>query len=158
MRISVRISLLPDRAVVWRHVGRVVRIGRDRQCEIRFPGARHVGVSRQHARIDFRPEGAYLVDTASKNGTFHNGERVTAAVPLQAGDQIRLGRTGPQLTVEAIVRQDDTPGGRSIAAAIQPPVRRGLPSINEINRRFEDDLASIVARIAANHAVGDRPR
>src|ERR1700738_4304220 len=107
MTISLQISLMLDRAVVWRHVGPFVRIGRDRMCELRFRGARHVGVSRKHAQIELRPDGAYLVDTSSRNGTFHNGGLVTTSVLLKPGDQIRLGRTGPQLTVRAIVQRDD---------------------------------------------------
>ena len=161
MTISLQISLTPDRVVVWRHVGPFVRIGRDRLCELRFRGARHIGVSRKHAQIEFRLDGAYLIDTASRNGTFHNGGPVTTCVLLKPGDQIRLGRTGPQLTVRAIVQRDDerlAANDPKVAASSSPPACGSAASIEEINRRFEDDLARIMARIAAHHAAGKQRR
>ena len=48
-------------------------------------------VSRRHCAIVVHAtRGCELYDTASKNGTFLNGQRVTAPTPLKAGDQIRL--------------------------------------------------------------------
>ncbi|HET7217854.1 MAG TPA: FHA domain-containing protein [Vicinamibacterales bacterium] len=49
------------------------------------------GVSRHHARIRVEGPQATIEDLDSKNGTFVNGRKVTAATPLADGDQIRLG-------------------------------------------------------------------
>ena len=48
-------------------------------------------VSRQHARIVISAAGITLEDLGSKNGTFLRGERVTTAVALANGDEIRAG-------------------------------------------------------------------
>jgi DNA-binding winged helix-turn-helix (wHTH) protein len=50
-----------------------------------------IGVSRRHAMIVVSGEEVTLRDLASKNGTFANGERVTAPVPLVDDMEIRLG-------------------------------------------------------------------
>jgi serine phosphatase RsbU (regulator of sigma subunit)/pSer/pThr/pTyr-binding forkhead associated (FHA) protein len=57
-------------------------------------------LSRQHARI-MRDGGAGLTieDMGSRNGTFVNGERLTAALPLKSGDRITVG--GVTLKVES---------------------------------------------------------
>ena len=50
-------------------------------------------ISRQHARIVKDGEAYCLEDAGSRHGTFINGERVTAPLPLKSGDQIGLGVT-----------------------------------------------------------------
>src|SRR3970282_2671720 len=51
--------------------------------------------SARHARIDPRPDGVWVADLGSTNGTFVNGARVTAERLLQPGDVLRLGQTEP---------------------------------------------------------------
>jgi len=48
-------------------------------------------VSRRHARIVISAAGATLEDLDSKNGTFLGGQRVSTAVALSNGDEIRVG-------------------------------------------------------------------
>ena len=54
-------------------------------------------VSSRHARFEVRPDGVWVEDAGSTNGTFVNGARVTTARQLQAGDVIRIGRTDLQV-------------------------------------------------------------
>jgi DNA-binding winged helix-turn-helix (wHTH) protein len=49
-------------------------------------------VSRRHARILISEGKARLEDLGSKNGTFLNGRKITAAVALADADEIRLGQ------------------------------------------------------------------
>src|SRR5215470_16165768 len=65
-------------------------LGREASCELAFP--EDSGLSRQH--LTFEPSGAgwAVRDLNSKNGTFHNGERLSVAKPLAAGDTIRASR------------------------------------------------------------------
>jgi hypothetical protein len=49
-------------------------------------------ISSQHARLTRSPEGFAIEDLGSKNGTFVNGEKVTAKRMLADGDLIRLGK------------------------------------------------------------------
>ena len=49
--------------------------------------------------LEPRPDGLWVEDVGSTNGTFVNGARVTTARLLVAGDIIRIGKT--DLQVEA---------------------------------------------------------
>ena len=49
------------------------------------------GVSRHHARMRVNGADAAIEDLGSKNGTFVRGERISGLVPLNDGDEIRLG-------------------------------------------------------------------
>lgn len=75
-----------ERITIGRVAGNDVVLAEDRQ------------VSRHHAAIEARPDGVYLIDLGSSNGSFVNGERVTTEVRLQGGEAIRLGAS--ELTVE----------------------------------------------------------
>ncbi len=50
-------------------------------------------VSSHHARIEIRPDSVWVVDMASTNGTFVNGQRVTEARSVRKGDRIQVGGT-----------------------------------------------------------------
>jgi class 3 adenylate cyclase len=50
-------------------------------------------VSREHAQLQRGPEGWTLVDEASRNGSYLNGQRVTGRHPLRDGDVLRFGDT-----------------------------------------------------------------
>jgi pSer/pThr/pTyr-binding forkhead associated (FHA) protein len=49
--------------------------------------------SRFHAEIKHEGDQVLLIDAGSANGTFLNGLRVTAPIPLRPGDLIRIGQT-----------------------------------------------------------------
>jgi diguanylate cyclase (GGDEF)-like protein len=65
-------------------------IGRGQTCEVRLPDD---GVSRAHARLAVDGEKIVLQDLDSRNGTYHNGKRVTGTITLADGDKIQIGRT-----------------------------------------------------------------
>jgi two-component system cell cycle response regulator len=65
-------------------------IGRGRTAEVRLFDE---GVSREHARIRTDGIRLYVEDLGSRNGTFCNGKKVDAPVPLGDGDKIQVGRT-----------------------------------------------------------------
>jgi len=73
------------------------RVGRGAENTIRLDA--DTTVSGRHATIDSRPDGLWVEDAGSTNGTFVNGARVTSARLLQPGDVIRIGHT--DLLVEA---------------------------------------------------------
>lgn len=64
-------------------------IGRGEGAQVRLAD---VGISRQHARLDFDGNRVVLTDLGSTNGTMVNGNRINA-VTLQHGDVIQLGTT-----------------------------------------------------------------
>ena len=53
-------------------------------------------VSRRHARISVTDGHATIADLDSKNGTFVRGERIAATVPLNDGDEVRVGAVALQ--------------------------------------------------------------
>ncbi|HEY52069.1 MAG TPA: FHA domain-containing protein, partial [Caldilineae bacterium] len=65
----------------------LMNIGRGPDCDIVLPDR---VVSREHAFIQRREDGYYLFDRNSKNGTFVNGEAVTASRVLHDGDEIQI--------------------------------------------------------------------
>ena len=64
-----------------------IEIGRAMGCQLRIAGDR---ISRHHARIEPADDGFTITDLKSSNGTFVNGERITAHT-LQHGDEIGIG-------------------------------------------------------------------
>lgn len=80
--------------------GAVLHVGRtDRSANV-FPdidlesdGGQNAGVSRRHVRISRQPDGYYLEDLGSINGSFLNRRRLSPGNPteLKDGDEVRLG-------------------------------------------------------------------
>ena len=73
------------------------RLGRGGENTIRLDGDEFV--STRHAMLEPRPDGLWVEDVGSTNGTFVNGARVTTARLLAPGDIVRIGQT--DLQVEA---------------------------------------------------------
>lgn len=66
---------------------KVVVFGRGEECTIQVPDH---SVSRRHTRIEHSPDGYYVHDLQSTNGTFVNDRPVTDSL-LHDGDYLRLG-------------------------------------------------------------------
>lgn len=75
-----------------------ITIGRSDNCSVRFDPLNEKVASKQHAFIEAKPDGFYLTDNTSTNGTFVNNERVQT-VKLNSGDQIQFGRNGNTASV-----------------------------------------------------------
>jgi len=62
-------------------------------------GAEEHGVSRIHAEVLLKPDGIYIIDLDSANGTKVNGTRIETITPvhLRHGDIIQLGGLSVQL-------------------------------------------------------------
>lgn len=79
-----------------------IGIGRHPLSDVRFDAERDLDVSSRHVSITRGADGFVLKDLDSKNGTFINGQRVTADVHLKDGDVIGFGDKGPALEFHVI--------------------------------------------------------
>lgn len=71
-------------------LGQTFVVGRSREVAVRLDDEQ---ISRRHASLELRPDGLYVVDLASRNGTFLTGERLPAGEARRAaeGDRVELG-------------------------------------------------------------------
>lgn len=67
--------------------GGMIMIGRGADCQLILEDDY---VSTRHARVVSTPNGIYVEDLGSTNGTYVNGQRVDRAV-LKEGDKLRVG-------------------------------------------------------------------
>jgi diguanylate cyclase (GGDEF)-like protein len=67
---------------------RTLVLGRGEECDIRLQDH---SVSRRHAHIEATPEGYYVHDQRSTNGTFVNDRQLETSSLLQDGDYLRVG-------------------------------------------------------------------
>lgn len=74
-------------------------IGRGDTCSIRFDPLQERIASKQHAFIEAKPDGYYLTDNNSTNGTFLNGELISSARKINSGDTVQFGKNGVTATV-----------------------------------------------------------
>lgn len=71
-----------------------VLIGRAPECTLVLEDE---FASSRHARIFSRPEGWFVEDLGSRNGTFLDDQRLTGTTPVGAGSVLRIGRTTVEL-------------------------------------------------------------
>jgi pSer/pThr/pTyr-binding forkhead associated (FHA) protein len=50
-------------------------------------------VSTVHARVFRRGDDVFVEDLGSRNGTFVNGERISATTKIRRGDRVQFGET-----------------------------------------------------------------
>jgi hypothetical protein len=94
VRVLSSPALTPGTAI---ELSQAAGVGRGAENTIRLDG--DTTVSGRHAMLDSRPDGLWVEDAGSTNGTFVNGAPVTTRRLLQPGDVIRIGHT--DLLVEA---------------------------------------------------------
>jgi len=95
-------------------MGTVTRLGRSLSADVEIDDP---GVSRRHALIVRQDGQTYLLDDASRNGTWHNGLRIDR-VALSDGDSFALGLS--ELRYVCVT----SPGGRHEAELGETAPRR----------------------------------
>jgi pSer/pThr/pTyr-binding forkhead associated (FHA) protein/S1-C subfamily serine protease len=81
-----------------------VGVGRDPGLQLSMADEGRKVVSAHHARLFHRDNGWWIEDSGSRNGTFLDDQRLAARSPrpVTPGGIIRLGRTGPRYSVQAV--------------------------------------------------------
>jgi uncharacterized protein YkwD len=74
--------------------GERITVGSAPDNDLRIPDP---SVSRLHAILERTPDGYRLSDRGSTNGTYVNGRRITVAVAVRDGDEVRFGGRGYRL-------------------------------------------------------------
>jgi FHA domain len=93
----------------------ITHIGRGLIADVRL---QDVHVSRRHAILALRGDGARLLDDRSHNGTFVNGRRITVQY-LTDGDVLRFGR--------AVLRYTEITPSRKVQPLRRTPLGRRTP-------------------------------
>lgn len=91
-------------------------IGRSENCSIKFDPLTEKIASKQHAFIEAKPDGFYLIDNQSTNGTLVNGQKVQS-IKLNNGDIIQFGTNG--ITARVSIQTGATPGQQTVGATVQ---------------------------------------
>lgn len=74
--------------------GGVIMIGRGADCQLILDDDY---VSTRHARVVSNEDGSYAEDLGSTNGTYVNGQRITAPTTITMSDTVRIGKTAMKL-------------------------------------------------------------
>ncbi len=69
--------------------GKPITLGRAPTCDLSYPD--DAGLSRQHLSIEPENDSFYLTDLGSKNGTVHNGKRISGRTAIYPGDRMMAG-------------------------------------------------------------------
>lgn len=96
LTITIQSGTLAGRS--WDLTEGFLTIGRGGSCNLVFDPNSENMVSTKHAYLELKPDGFYLVDSQSTNGTFVNGNRVQI-IKLNSGDSIQFGKNGPVAAV-----------------------------------------------------------
>jgi len=135
-----------------------ITIGRSRDSDIFLPDQ---WLSRQHAEIRQKPDGYYVNDLGSKNGTLLNGGRIHEERRLRAGDIITLGEhvltfsLGEPGDAEEEPEQDSDPIGTRIFSARELSDIKTKPAIDANELARQNRVLGVLSR-AANSLVRHR--
>jgi two-component system cell cycle response regulator len=102
------------------------------------------GLSRRHAQVLRLPDGFYLEDLGSTNGTFYDGERIASARKLESGCRIQIGEN----TVLRFSLQDELEQ-EAAQQMYEMTVRDPLTRL--YNRRYLDERLQTEFAFAARH-------
>ncbi|MFQ5410329.1 MAG: FHA domain-containing protein, partial [Anaerolineales bacterium] len=112
----------------------LLQIGRDASNDIRLDVPH---VSRYHAQIERVGQRYRVRDLRSSNGTFVNGNRITAETWLKPNDEIRVGPYRFVLGDERLAQYDESSGLRVDAVGLNKWVRKDLNILQDISLVFK---------------------
>lgn len=126
--------------------GAVASIGRHPTCQIRLDAERDTEVSNRHAVLQQKDGVWILRDLGSIQGTYLNGQRIAEEQPLNDGDLLRLGATGPEIQ---FLLSDRAQVAEPSREPTQPQPAKPMMSTEELERILAEEQAGQLARDAA---------
>jgi class 3 adenylate cyclase len=128
----------PKRTALYVQVREPLEVGRE--CDGVLLGDPQT--SRRHARLEPRGSDVLVEDLGSTNGSYFDGERMTAPCVLRSGNQVRVGDTTIELVAEVIRRDtgDFEPARETIVAGAGGVVR---PSGEQIAGARETSIDAV---------------
>ena len=79
-------------------------VGRGDTCAVRFDPQTERIASKQHAYIEKKADGFYLIDNQSTNGTLLNGQKIQTA-KLNQNDRVQFGKNGVEASINIVSNQ-----------------------------------------------------
>ncbi len=115
-------------------------IGRGENCSVRFDPAGERIASKQHAFIEAKPDGYYLTDNQSTNGTLVNGNRIQV-IRLNNGDAVQFGKNGVTATVN--LHQPAPEQAQAPEAFRQAQISQFNQAAQQVPDSFQDSMSNI---------------
>ncbi len=100
MRLRIQEPNLPPRDLQLQQP--IILIGRDANCDVAFDPARFPKVSGIHAELRQQDGQVIVIHRSRSNRTLLNEQPLERDTPVKVGDRIRLGFTGPTITIVAL--------------------------------------------------------
>lgn len=91
--------ILPDREVI---------VGRDEECHMRIASSL---ISRKHCTLKGTPQGVWVRDLESQNGTYVNDVAISEPYLMKSGDVLRIGASLFQVPRARPIHHDDDSSG-----------------------------------------------
>jgi pSer/pThr/pTyr-binding forkhead associated (FHA) protein len=121
-----------------------VVFGRDEDCTVQLDSP---FVSRRHAQIHVGPDGVFLTDLGSHNGSFVNGQRTTGPAVLTEGDVVALGDVTIEclagarrmIKTRTLVRPVLADPGQAASPAASPAQREPAEAVRQPDERLRID-------------------
>ena len=120
-------------------------IGRGESCTVRFAPVSERIASKQHAFIEAKPDGFYITDNSSTNGTIVNGSRVQT-VKLNSGDTVQFGRNGVIARIEVA-----SAGANDLASTPTAFREQQIKEFETIAESMPENLSVSVSNIGLGH-------
>jgi len=128
--------VLPEREIV---------VGRDEDCQLRLTSSL---VSRRHCVLNVCPDGIWVRDLASQNGTYVNDVAVTEPLLLRAGDILRIGAALFQVP-ESIPQTAKTKSKKDTGKISDADIADWLTDDDQTAGPKESDTTVILGRASA---------
>ncbi|MBV9215959.1 MAG: PrsW family intramembrane metalloprotease [Acidobacteria bacterium] len=123
-------------------------IGRSETCTVRFDPQTERIASKQHCFIEAKPDGYYITDNQSTNGTFVNGQQISSQ-KLNSGDNIQFGSNGVTAAV--------TIEGASVATPAPSFREQEIQQFNEVVAQKPVSVQASLSNFGLNSVSAVKP-